>query len=124
MATIKLLGRTFDVPPYKLSTLRVVAPAIDRINTTANSLRTLEGVVGAADDLVVVIAAGLVKIDPELTAEALGDQLGVADMPAIRDAFLSIMADTGMASGEAPATLAAESKEALPTESATSSLNS
>ena len=48
----------------------------DRINATAGSRSTLEGLVSWAGDVITVIAAGLVKVEPTLTEEELNEQLG------------------------------------------------
>jgi hypothetical protein len=103
MVTVTLLGRDFDVAPYKLGALRKAAPIVERINTTAGSLTTFEGAVEAACELAALVSIGLVKLDPALTAEALEEQLGMEDMPALQKAALDILSVSGLSQGEAKA---------------------
>lgn len=121
MATFDLLGRTFDVAPYKLGAMRRAAPYIDRMNAAAAGLPTIEGMADAAADLCGFLSIGLVKIDSALTSEGLEDMVGLGDLPALRNAFTAILNDSGLKTGEAPAAPVAESPEASPTDSAPSS---
>ena len=97
MTIIAILGREFDVAPYKLGAMRVAAPLIDRVNATAGSLSTLEGLTASMQDIASVVSIGLVKLDPTLTPEYLVDQLGLDDMPALQRAFGDIIRDAGLA---------------------------
>lgn len=104
MAVITLLGRDFDVAPYKIGTLRQAAPIIDRINgsITDNSLTALTN---SAGDLCAFLAIGIGKLDSSVTAETLEEELGIGDLPDLRAAFLTILAASGfeMKEGNAPA---------------------
>ena len=103
MATVTFAGRSFEIAPYKLGALRKAAPHIDAINAGA-SIETIEGLMDNAEHIVEIIAIGLVKIDPALTAAALDDLIGVDDMPVLGTAFRDILAEAGLTpKGEAKA---------------------
>jgi hypothetical protein len=118
MAIVHILGRDFDVAPYKIADLRKAAPALDRINSASGSLATIEGLVGSLGDIAEVIAVGTAKADPTMTAEFIENNAGLPDMNDLRDALKAIMAVSGMApaTGEAPAP-SASAEGALTTES-------
>lgn len=104
MARLELGGRAYDIAPYKLGALRRAAPAIDRINANAGSLGTIAGMTDSTADIVAVLSIGLQKLDPALTPEALEEMVGFDDLPALRDAFMALLSESGMrAAGEAPA---------------------
>lgn len=96
MVTITLLGRDFDVAPYKLGSMRKAAPFVDRVNATIGSLTTMEGAIAVASDLVGFVQVGLVKIDPTLTVDQLEEDVGYDDLPALQAAFTSILQASGM----------------------------
>jgi hypothetical protein len=122
MARLETGGRAFDIAPYKLGALRRAAPFIDRINAAASSLSTIEGMIDSTADIVAVLSIGLQKIDPALTPEALEEMVGFDDLPALRDAFIAVLRESGMhAAGEAPAPAPADAEGASPTSSAPSS---
>lgn len=108
MAKVTIMGRDLEVAPYKIASMRKAAPFIDRINATAGAMTTLEGLTNAAGDLCAVLAIGLVKIDPTLTAEKLEEELGIEDLAALRGAFTAILQESGMQAGERPAPSAPE----------------
>jgi hypothetical protein len=103
MAKITLLGRDFDVAPYKIGAMRKAAPFITRINETAGSMTTLEGAVEAAGDMIGFLAIGLSKIDPTLTAEQLEEQIGLNDALDLQKAMIAVIKDSGLQTGEAKA---------------------
>ena len=104
MAKVTLMGRDFDVEPYKIKQMRKAAPFIDTINTTTGAMSTIGGLVDAASAFCAVLSIGLVRLDETLTPDALEDMIGFGDLPALRDAFTAILQESGMASaGEAPA---------------------
>lgn len=108
MAQITLLGREFDVAPYKLGAMELAAPFVDRINATIGALTTLEGAVKVAGDLVGFVQIGLAKIDPELTVAKLKDEVGYDDLAVLQAAFSSILLASGFkAKGEVKAPPAA-----------------
>jgi hypothetical protein len=104
MARLEIGGRAFEIAPYKLGALRRAAPYIDRINANAGALGTIEGMTDSTADIVAVLSIGLQKLDPALTPEALEEMVGFDDLPALRDAFVDVLRESGMrAAGEAPA---------------------
>jgi hypothetical protein len=103
MAAITLIGREFDVAPYKIGAMRKASVLLDRINSTAGALTTLEGAVTAAGDMIALVSIGLVKIDPALTPEVLEEQVGMEDMTDLQNAVQTILAASGLKSGEAKA---------------------
>jgi hypothetical protein len=105
MAKVTLLGRDFEVAPLKLADLRKAAPALDRINSTAGSMSTLEGLIASMSDIAIVVSVALVKCDPEMTAQYIEENAGMPDLDALRIALETIMQESGMAprAGEAPA---------------------
>lgn len=124
MAKLTILGRDFEIAPYKLASMRRAAPFIDRINATAGSMTTLEGLTNAAGDFIAVLSIGLVKLDPELTPEMLEEELGIGDLAVMRDAFTAVMKESGLAAGEVPAPVASEAAGASSTNSGKSSTTS
>jgi hypothetical protein len=104
MATITLDGRDFDLAPFKLGALRKAAPILDRINAASGSLDSMEVMVDSSADIIEVLAIGLVKIDPAMTAEAVLDIVGFDELPMIQRAFVTLMQESGLApKGEAQA---------------------
>lgn len=126
MARLTIAGREFDIAPFKLGALKRAAPTIDRINerlgvfSMANA--SMEQLLDNADDLVQVLGIGLAKIDPECTAEWLGEAAGFQDIPALAKAYTELMAESGFshgggeAPGEAPAPAAEEAAGASQSE--------
>ena len=124
MARLEIGGRAFDIAPYKLGALRRAAPAIDRINEAAGSLVTIEGMIRSTADIVEVLSIGLQKIDPTLTPEALEEMVGFDDLPALRDAFVAVLRESGMrGAGEAQAPAPADAEGASTNSSAPSSMS-
>lgn len=122
MARLEIGGRAFDVAPYKLGSLRKAASHIDRINAAAGSLGTIAGMIDSTADIVAVLAIGLQKIDPTLTSDALEEMVGFDDLPALRDAFVTVLRESGMhAAGESPAPSPADAAGASTRSSAPSS---
>jgi len=112
MATLALGGRSFEIAPYKLGALRRAAPHIDAINASVQALGdgadgapgTITGLLENTEHIVAILAIGLQKIDPELTAEALDDMIGPEDMAALGTALRDVLAESGLApKGEAKA---------------------
>lgn len=124
MAKLTLEGREYIIAPFKIGSLRRAAPIIDRINATANSLTTLEGVFSSASDLIAVLAIGIEKLDPAMTGDVIEDMIGFGDMTMLRDAFQDVLREAGLISGEASAPLASEPEGALATASEASSTSS
>lgn len=109
MVKVTLLGREFDVAPYKLGALKQAAPFVDRVNAKAGALTTLEGALDVAADLVGFVQIGLAKVDPALTVESMLDEIGYDEMPALQVAFRDILQASGLKpKGEAPAPVVAD----------------
>jgi hypothetical protein len=98
MATLTLAGVEYVIAPYKLGALRKVAPILDKIKdrgAEASASNAAEGMT----EIVEVLAVGLQKLDPKLTADYISDELvGVEDFPALRIAFFALMRESGMSS--------------------------
>ena len=113
MATLVIGGRSFEIAPYKLGALRKAAPHIDAINASVQAMETdgsdvvSGGIVGLLENtehIIAIVAIGLQKIDPTMTAEALDDIIGPDDMSAFGIALRDILAESGLApKGEAMA---------------------
>ena len=113
MATLVIGGRSFEIAPYKLGALRKAAPHIDAINASVQAMETdgsdvvSGGIVGLLENtehIIAIVAIGLQKIDPTMTAEALDDIIGPDDMSALGIALRDILAESGLApKGEAMA---------------------
>jgi hypothetical protein len=103
MVAITLMGRDFDVAPYKIGAMRKAAPYITRINETAGSLSTIDGAVEVAGDMIGFLSIGLVKIDPTLTPEYLEEQIGMGDLVELQAAATAVISASGLRPGEAPA---------------------
>jgi hypothetical protein len=129
MAKLVIGGRSFEIAPYKLGAIRKAAPHIDAINASVQALEVdaegsvmpVGGIVGLLENtehIVAILAIGLQKIDPALTADALDDMIGPDDMAALGIALRDILAESGLApKGEAMA-------PAEPTETAGASTSS
>jgi hypothetical protein len=108
MAKLTIDGRDYDIAPYKLNQMRKAAPFIDKINATAGAMNTMEGMYESAADLIEVLAIGVSKIDPAMTAEAIGDALSgsVEELKALQVTFKDLLLESGLTPGEAKAPLA------------------
>ncbi len=103
MAGLTIAGRSFEIAPYKLGALRRAAPHIDAINAGA-SISTVEGMMENIEHVIGVLAVGLTKIDPAMTAETLLDMVGIDDMAALSTALTDVLQESGLApKGEAMA---------------------
>lgn len=123
MARVVIAGRAFDLAPYKLGALRQASAYIDRINASQGALSTVEGMVAAAGDFLGVLSVGISRIDPAMTLAALEEIVGIDDIPALRDGFMEVLAESGLVAGEAPAPVLAGEPDASTTPSAPSSAN-
>lgn len=123
MATLTIAGRSFEIAPYKLGALRKAAPHIDAINVSVKAAEkaakaakeagkttdtttdvSIAGLFENTEHIVAIVAIGLGKIDPAMTADALEDVIGIEDMPALGTALRDILAEAGLApTGEATA---------------------
>lgn len=104
MAKLTIGERSFEIAPFKLRELRLAAPHIDAINDVAGALTTFEGLTQSARSIIEVLAIGIQKIDPSVTADALEDMLGMEDMVNLQVALTDVMEESGLAKkGEAPA---------------------
>ena len=101
MVTLTLAGRSFEIAPYKLGALRQAAPHIDAINASAASIDSVEGLIANAEHMIAIVAIGLRKIDPALTAEALDDIIGAGDLAALGTAMRDILSESGLAPKDA-----------------------
>jgi hypothetical protein len=98
MAKITILGRDFDLAPYKLGKLRRAAPFIDSIQRRSTAPGELSDVLESAFDLVNVLSIGLVEIDPTLTPEYLEENLSMEEFVAMQAAFLEVTRESGLQS--------------------------
>jgi hypothetical protein len=104
MAKITIEGRECEIAPYKLGKLRRAAPFIDRINSIAGALTTVEGMMNASRDACEVISIGLVAADPRFTADFLEDQFGMPEMAELQTCLKDILTEAGFdQKGEAKA---------------------
>ena len=104
MAKITVDGRPYDIAPYKIKSMMLAAAHIDAINAGAASIDTIEGLMENAEHIIAILAIGLVKIDPALTADALGDMFGANDLQALGVTLREILEESGLApKGEATA---------------------
>jgi hypothetical protein len=131
MAKVTVAGRDFEIAPFKIGAMRRAAPFIDRINKRAadfmkdkpieGEIPKIEGLPDLLCDIIAIVAIGLERIDPAMTAEALEDEIGFSDMAAMRIAYTEILAESGMNQGEAQAPVEAGLPVASKTSSAPSS---
>jgi hypothetical protein len=117
MAKLQIGDRVVEIAPYKIAQLRRAAPILDQINARmAEIAGKPEGVEDKLNELGVAgmtevvglflafIAVGTEKSDAKLTAEALEEQFGIGDLPALQATFRDICTEQGMnQSGEATA---------------------
>lgn len=109
MAKLTILGREFDIAPFKLGELRRAAPFIDAIQKRSAEGNSLADVMESAIDLLNVMSIGLIKIDPELTPDYLEENVGMAEFVGMQAAFLDITREAGLErKGEAKAPAAAK----------------
>jgi len=109
MAKLTILGRDFDIAPYKLGDLRKAAPFIDAIQKRSEGGTGLVDVLDSAFDLLNVMSIGLVRIDPELTPDYLEANVGMDDFVAMQASFLDVTKESGLKSaGEVKAPVAAK----------------
>lgn len=129
MIDIQLGERVVSIAPYKIGDLRRAAPCIDRLNALAKTLGktpSLEKMTALLSDTVGVLAVGLVRVDPTLTAQVLEDDyFGFDDLDYLRVVYGELMAASGFRSGEAttPPVLAELPEGVLPTSSDASSMS-
>ena len=113
MARLDIMGRSFEIAPYKLGALRKAAPHIDAINITAGALTSVEGMMESQHHTLAVLLIGLQKVDPSITAEMLDDEVGLDDIPSLVSCFQTIMIESGLAApGEAKAPSAPQAEGA------------
>ncbi|MDB5582926.1 MAG: hypothetical protein JWR80_8102 [Bradyrhizobium sp.] len=101
MATLIIGGRSFEIAPYAIGRLRRAAPHIDALNALAATGRAPEagGVTGLLENtghIVAILAIGLERVDPSLTAGALGCMIGPDDMAGLGFALGEILAESGL----------------------------
>jgi hypothetical protein len=107
MAKLTILGREFDIAPYKLGELRKAAPFIDNIQRKTDA-GTLSDLMDSAVDLLNVLSIGLVKIDPMLTPDYLEANVSMDEFVGLQSTFLDLTVESGLKQkGEAGAPPAA-----------------
>ena len=102
MSTVFIIGGTsYDVPPMRIKQLRVAWSLIVSVGQAGRSP------VDQASDIVGVVSAALGGAPSQ---DALEDALRIDELPALNDAFVKLLIDSGLTnkSGEAPATVEAE----------------
>ena len=92
MALLRIGEAVYEVRPFRLRELRLAAPFIDR----AEQRRQAGGggfelITESAYDMLCVLALGLDGV----SADALEAELGVEDLPALREAFAAVLAEAG-----------------------------
>lgn len=109
MAKLTILGREFDIAPYKLGELRRAAPFIDNIQKGTEGPGSLGALLDSAVDLLSVLSIGLVKIDPVLTPDYLEANVSMDEFVALQSAFMGLTEESGLQrKGEAMAPPEAE----------------
>ena len=103
MVTITLMGRDFDVAPYRIKQLRQAAPFIMAINGKIGSLTSLEAAVDVSADMCGFLAIGMSKIDPTFTQDYLEDNVGLDAIVDLQKAVMDVLTASGLKPGEAPA---------------------
>lgn len=150
MAVLHILDRDFDIRPYRLGEMIAAAPFIDAQKARQEAIEARAGVkldpddtvddrkvklasISAATpladlmaniaDAVRVLHVGVARIDPSVTIEMMLDDAEPTPqgMASIMTAMQAVLNRSGMVAGKAPASGAAETGEALPSTSATSS---
>jgi hypothetical protein len=129
--TLDIEGRPYGVAPYKIAELRKAAPHIDRMNELVraakelhaeNEKRKAEGqdalppTMASAMELLhescEILAIGLVKVDPAMTAEQLESLVDLTFQPTLQNAIRELMASSGLSSkGEATALSTSSAEE-------------
>lgn len=98
--TVKLLGREFEVPHYRLGKLRRAAPFVDVMNKEAGMFDldnpTLDAMTRTSRPMVEILAIGLEELDPELTPDGLDNRLGLEDLGALSQAVKDVLRDAGL----------------------------
>lgn len=98
MSTVFIFGGvSYDVPPMRIKQLRVAWPLIISVGQTGRNP------VDQASDIAGVVSAALGGAP---TQDFLEDALRIEELPALNDAFVRLLEDSGLTnkSGEAPAT--------------------
>lgn len=141
--TLEIMGRSFEIAPYKLGALRRAAPHIDAVNRAAREVfagtekaeaeiaervkagesedsvrqevmlrHSFTEFLGPIDHIAAIVAIGLQKIDPALSADYLLDNLDTSDMPQLAAAMRDILRESGTrSSGEVTAPSAQDAAE-------------
>jgi hypothetical protein len=127
--TLEIEGRPYEVAPFKIGDLRKAAPFIDEINARNKALKNAEeeGREPGLQDLTAlframleVLSVGLIKIDPELTADRLEEMVDFTFLNSLKVAVFALMKSSGLGAGEAkaPSPPAEEGAEASASSSA------
>ena len=119
MAELTIAGVTYPVRPFKLRELRQAAPAIDRVTARSQdaSVGAMERMTASIADMLEVCAAGI----EGKTAAELVDEMSMADMPALKQTFDTIMVEAGLKAASGEVKPAAAPADPSPSESMTSS---
>jgi hypothetical protein len=110
MAKLNIMGRDFEIAPYKIAQMRRAAPYIDLINSTGGAMTkpgatmSIEELTEVAGYFVGFLSIGVIKVDPTITVAALEEDVGIGDLEGMRLAFTDILVESGLvARGEAAA---------------------
>jgi len=96
MVAITLMGRDFDVAPYKIGALRKAAPVIGRLSALMDAEDKMQASFDGVGCMLEFLSIGLVKVDPTLTPSALEDMVGVEDIPDLLKAIKAVFAASGL----------------------------
>jgi hypothetical protein len=144
VVTLEIEGRSYGIAPYKIAELRQAAPHVDRMNELvreakalieANAKRIEAGEQPLAPSMVSamellhetceIVAVGLAKVDPAMTAEHLESIVDLSFQPSLQTAVAELMRSSGLASkGEATALSASQTEEGADEASQSSSAGS
>lgn len=115
--TLEIEGRSYGIAPYKISELRKVAPHVDRMNELVRQAKamkeenekrkeagedpispTFESAMDMLHETCEIVSVGLVKIDPQMTAEWLEERVDLSFQPSLQVAVEALMKSSGLAS--------------------------
>lgn len=107
--------RRYEVAPFKLRELRLAAPSIERMNATAKRIDAdqkaavaaglkpedgvkLEDLFELSRCLCEIVAVGLAKIDPSMTADVLEEEIDITYVQSLQAAVRALLAQSGLSS--------------------------
>lgn len=120
MVTIEIGGRSFEVAPLKLGQLRRAAPFVDELNRLIGEQEerkkeaetaglkapdpSMSEMTALTRALCEIIAIGLSKADPSMTADAIEDEVDLSFLGSLQVAAFALLKSSGLSQkGEAEA---------------------